>query len=417
LYGRLAPKNALERYEYSDENLFEDLWEIPQSPEDYVAKDPEISKRWQFLEETTDGSAWIPAFYKLPENKPDPFHALCKFYRTFMYCESRLIMHCTKQWVEKWTLTLLKYELLSLREELIALLTACEDRLKESREETSSMGMKLEQFMVPLLRNQLLILISELGDRYHHLMEDKPLTLEELYVKRMRQPVPDQQEWYITGHYIDFYLEKYLRPPAELENIEKLLSIAYRDYDKIEEAGDKERLAGEIQRLENVILCYIMLVETEQVEPYDLLDTEQNRQYIEEWTAALDNTEQRDESFRLHHLMRRMGYCRDIIRIENSSSEAGELLLRLEDIFDPSAGRDGLSNTPSVQEEPVVPTKEHWALQEYISVEAIREKLGVHMNTLNRYFKESDAPVIQITQKIKWMHVDDFHAFMQEHKE
>jgi hypothetical protein len=420
LYGGRAPSVIVKEYEYSDRELYHNLWQRPSSPDDYLSHSEDIAYCWQsHFSELPD--TWPLPFYGLPPGQPEAFHPLCKFYGSVIYCELRMIAALAARWVEQLEMTLLKYELLNLQQGLISLLTECEDRLKhrERPDGEGSLAERLEQYMARQLHRQLLMLLQELDHRYRHLLEARSVTLEEIYLKWLHRPVPQELPWYHTKTYYDFYLEQYLRGSGQLKDIEALLYQASADKKKFGEGTEADAVHDCIVRLQNIVLCYVAAVETDQKEAYELLDAEANRQQITDWIEMLEDQKKKEDSFRLHHLLRRMEYLLWILPDSGASSEAARLMQAVRQIFDRSGKAPRVSAPPANDYSPTAVEKDagHWALQEYISMDKIRQKLNVHPNTLKRYLEESEASVIIFSQKNKWMHQDDFHDFMKNHIE
>lgn len=216
-------------------------------------------------------------------------------------------------------------------------------------------------------------------------------------------------------------LEKSLRGPVgQLNEIVQLLAGVYGDEDRTDAADPviREQLDRSLCLLENVLLSYVGCVETGRMEAAGLLDDTENARRLEQWIQRLQEEQSAGETIPLDHLLRRMSWCRKIIRVDEGRSEAARFLIRLGGVFTSVEAQGPVPPTePLVAREPASPrTQDHWALEKYIPLDEVREKLGVHANTLSRYLKESGVPVITFSQKNKWMHVDDFHHFMQLHK-
>ncbi len=418
LYGAWAPVSVVPRYEHSDEPLFQQLWEVPASPDTYLSQSDDLARRWQAQWDAVPGE-WPSAFYTLPSGKPEAFHPLCKFYRSVIHCEMRMIIALVDQWVAQLELTLLKYELLTLQQGLISLLVECDRRRDVTVDTGGDLSGKLESYLVQLLHNKLLMLLLELGDRYGHLLEDRSITLEKIYLKWLHRPEPRQHDWYHAEAYYEFYLEQCLRGSGQLAEIETLLVTAYSDSHQFDGQAATNHVKRSVARLENVFLCYVLGVETEHIEAHELMDVEENRHHISDWLAMLEDQKKKEESFSIHHLLRRLGYLKEKISVSASNSEAGQLLQAVGRIFEPSGGSGAFAEGSSVMVKESANPKagNHWALQEYISMDEVRDKLSVHPDTLKRYLNESDAVVIAFSQKNKWMHQDDFHDFMQNHIE
>lgn len=93
-----------------------------------------------------------------------------------------MIILLTSTWAQSLELTLLKYELVTLQQGLVVLLKECNSRIKELNKSGPDLEKNLKNYLLQLLYNQLLMLLLELTDRYLHLLEERGVTLEELYV-------------------------------------------------------------------------------------------------------------------------------------------------------------------------------------------------------------------------------------------
>lgn len=96
-------------------------------------------------------------------------------------------------------------------------------------------------------------------------------------------------------------------------------------------------------------------------------------------------------------------------------SEAVQLINKLETIFSQSedSEKSEVNNPGSLQ---AIHDDEHWLFKFYILFEQIRAKFEITDKTLKKYLSESKTPVIEITAKNRWIHVNDFREFMNSHR-
>ncbi|MEX0906162.1 MAG: hypothetical protein WD604_09420 [Balneolaceae bacterium] len=258
LNGRMKPSAVVNAFQHETPEVFHVLREVPSTAGAYIEADPEARQRWAWLidyirqKADDDPDALIrniysSAFYKLDYSLFPPFHILSLYYRTVIYCESRMILCHLEYWLNELELSLLKYEYYNLKYHLIDLLLRVDqpvggrstgmDKVNTNHEELID---QLEQYLKQLLRETLIVLLLELSRRYEHLLEDPPITEEKLitedkiYLEYLERPVPASFPWYITCAGVKNKL-KVLQPSKDyLQKIVNLLTDVRKQMSAVE---------------------------------------------------------------------------------------------------------------------------------------------------------------------------------------
>lgn len=419
LYGRQVPHLVLKHYKTTDDELYASLWSVPDTPEVYLSFASSIHERWEVYTDRQRLEQWIPPFFALPGTTPASFHPLCKFYRSYICCESRMIIQAAAVWTETLEMTLLKYELVLLQQHLIQLLKECGRRMEDAGRDGHTLQGRLRGFMLEVLWDHLIILLYELRDRYAHLLDERTVSAEELWIRHLHRPVPERLPGYRTEEHTEFHLEKALRGTGDLAGIEQLLAGIYRNYEQVSGREERRSLIRSVHRLENVWLCYRLCVETGKVDPAALFDAAENRRRIEQWLEEMPQQEAGDKRDMLFRLPAIIEQSRMVIHMSPGyhTSEAVRLLRELLAMLDPSAGRGEVKERSPAYAVSGGQQNGHGLLDELIPLDAIQEKLNVHLNTLNRYIEMSGVPIITFSAKNRWMHKDDYETFLAANKE
>lgn len=200
LFGRLRPGEVLEHYEISDAQLCHTMYTIPSSPALYLEPDKVILNRWTARLDEERQDKWIPPWYRLPDSVPESFHILCEFYRSYIYCECRMMIQSIESWIEDSSFDIvgLKYEIALTHGDVIELLRECGKRISENSQFSTSVADRLTSYLLELLNNNLLMIFFELQKRYNHLLKERLISEKELHLKYLKQPVPNRYSWYAT---------------------------------------------------------------------------------------------------------------------------------------------------------------------------------------------------------------------------
>lgn len=424
LYGKFKPGPVAERFRDGDDELCHNLREIPETPEEYLNIEESIMERWKKQADREKKKSWISPFYSLPPDHPEAFHILCRFYRILIHCECRMIFQVTEGWLENLTMTLLKYELVTLRGDLLAYLKECEARLQAVPPGGSTLEAKLKEYSLHLLRDYLMMVFNELKDRYDHILEGHTISTDELYLEHLERAVPKSVPWSTTEALTLFNLEKALRPPDNLRKIETLLAGAKTGTD-----------LKSLHILENAWLRTLIFEELGDDNPFQLANPERNARQISKWRQMIldvDGGENQQEEY-LHTLLQQLPKIYTVLKnipdaknkppvqipesvpvaaeLFPGYSDAAMLISEVEQLFDPGAGDGGLAGGAAEK-----PEGKPSLLDEYISFKEIKDKLDVTEKTLTKYLRQGHVPVVQFSNKSKWIHKDHFRAFTEFHQ-
>lgn len=424
LYGHFKPGPVADRFNRQDSGLCHDLRRMPASPKNYLQMDPDLEGRWNHG--GLKGDRWLPAYYSLPPDKPEAFHILCTFYRVLIRCECRMMVQAAEGWVEDQTLSILKYELVSLRGHLLEHLKECEGRLNRKPSGPDSLPGRLERFMLQLLRNHLLMVFYELQQRYEHLLEDQLISTEELYLEHLQRPVPRQEDFCPTIEFTRDKLEKCLRPPVKTRKIRQLMDSIRKRFEGEKHPEMAYQLRKNLHLLENTWLCMMICRAEEKADYSDLNRPETCLNRIQAWRKIVAGSD--EDAADLHLLLKQMPDIypvlknlpdlKDVTPLAQAAGapfEAGQhysaaamLIAEIEHLFDPAAGSGGLTEDSESKND----HNDHPLLEQYISFDEIRKKFGVSDKTLKNYLQQSNATLTVFSNKSKWMRRDHFESFV-----
>lgn len=404
----------MDRYEQGDRELCYRLNVMPKSSRDYLEMDPELKAHWTPLLGEPIPNKWIPPFYTTHPDDAKPFHVVCEFYRILITCECRLMMMAAEKWVEELEMTLLQYELVSLRDELIELLKELNRRLKGNTLNDDHQNMK--KYLHELLWTHLVMTIHELQLRHHSLFGKRLVEESELYLKHLEQPVPKSKSWYRTVVCTQFELRRANRPPETLSNIEGILREIQHTVESFNNPRIKEDLYESLRIVENAWLIGFIQQEGEMITT--LTDSSSVMKRIERMSKALHQTGSPNKEAKsdLHRLLEKADRVKEVI-YSTRKRDRSEALMLIEEIFamfDPSAGSGGFA-IGAVGESQHTSTRSGSPvsiLDDYIRLDDVQNKLGVTDKIVKDYLKRSGTKVINFSNKNRWIHRDELKALM-----
>ena len=422
LFGIHKPDRELERYEQqlADSDLHHYLVSFPSSPAAYTDLHGTIRARWiRFLTDHEDMFLkWTPSFYTMPDDRSGAFHILCDFYSYFIRAECRMMIQVSEAQKESLAISTLKFETLTLRNELLDLIRETANRLQRVQPDT--LEGDLNQFVLKQLRDNLLITFLELQKRSAHLFKNRIISKRELFLKHLNQPEPDPTPWHRTVTLTEFELEEALRTPEipdQLHSVEDLLMTV-----RSESSGHGSRVENSVSLLENVWFCLFMIHKTGIWDTLDLNDANQCSQNIEEIHQALYQDSSENNSTSSAEIIQTVIYCFDNIqkvlndRRTECTSSACRLIRSIKAHYEggsevPNGAQPELNRAMVVREVP-----ESSILDQYIPVDQIKEKLGVTHKSMNKYLSKSKTPVHKFSNKTQLISVDDFNTMMDHFK-
>lgn len=419
LFGQWMPHILFEQYEADPLLLVDRMWEIPDNPESYLNTNRMLLTRWQALGDSVeDLQEWIPPFYQLTDQYREPFHPICRFYTGILWCENRMILKVLQQWQEHLELTIFRYELVILQNQMVGYLKECQKRIPDTGKSPVE---KLSQYLYSLAGDSIIILLLEINERFSHHLAEKRLGIEELFIRVLRTSVPRQRKWTSTPARVKWKLRKIGRPKDTIQEIHNLLLEIKEEYNQQSKTESQEMLVESIHLLENAWFCQIVRFDF-QNNKLDLSNPEQCRSMILRWkdlflTCKLDSTRtnDRDDQKIFHHIVRHLATILDVLETKREPlSEAAELALLVKDLFSEERATAQSGTTFQTNSKP--DSDGHWLLDQYIPLFAIQKKLDVTPRTMRTYIRDYNLEVSEITAKNKWVKADDFEAFMEQFK-
>jgi len=268
-----------------------------------------------------------------------------------------------------------------------------------------------------------MILLLEVNERFNHLLDKRGLSLDQIFIKYLREPVPGRKPWFITISRIKFLISK-VYGTAEFEPFVIELLFKVRNEKKLQTSSGKKYLQVSEQFLENIVVCYVAMSENNDMKPAaDINDPDNCRNLITEWQKLLITSELNvsdDQAERVKQifqtLLLNLPKVRQTLNMETEErSEAAGLISMIEDLFmeELSVPQPGL-NIHAKQNDEV--SKGHWLLNQYISLKEIENKLEITPRTMRTYISKHQLPVSEVSQKSKWIRSEDFEMFMEKLK-
>lgn len=438
IFGPWMPLHLVQQYESGEHSLTDRLWELPDSPADYIQSDKRLLNRWQGLaDSSTCFKAWTPPFYRLSGERQAPFHPLCRFYDRVTWCESRMMIQAARHMQETLPLTELKFELVTLRQEIAGFLQESHQRVKNMEPEPAVTGEKLSLYLHNLVKDSMFILLLELNERFNHLLDDRGLSLEQICIKYLREPVPDRNRWVSTLSRIQFLLSMAGKnEPEDIKPLIKELLFEVRNEKRgpLKPASGAGSLQDAEHFLENALACsMVKAVNEKMMTSADLSDPDICRNQVAEWQRDLVSTEltgSGDKAQRARQifqiLLMNLGEIKEMLNREGAGeihpgmiskkrSEAAVLISMIEELFAEiqTVPHTGIQNRIKGNSET---QNGHWLLDQYISVKDIEDKLKITPRTMRTYISKHQVPVIEISQKNKWITTKDFEMLMENLK-
>jgi len=422
LFGIHKPDTELDRYEQQlpDSELHHLLVSFPSSPAAYTDLHETVRARWnRFIIDHKDMFLeWTPSFYNMPDDRSGAFHILCDFYSSFIRAECRMMIKVSEARKESLAISTLKFETLTLRNEILDLVRETANRLQ--RDQPDTLEGDLNQFVLEQIQGNLLITFLELQKRSAHLFENRIISKRELFLKHLNQPEPDPTPWHRTVTLTKFELEGALRTPElpdQLHSVENLLMTV-----RSESSGHGSGVENSVSLLENVWFCLFMINQAGIWDTLDLNDANQCSQKIEEIHQTLyQNSSENNRTSSAEIIQTVIHYFDNIQKVLNDRSSGGtssacRLIRSIKAHYE--GGSEVLNGSqPELNRAMVVrEVPESSILDQYIPVDQIKEKLGVTPKSLNHYLSMSKTPIHKFSNKTRLMHVNDFNAMMDHFK-
>lgn len=421
-FGQWMPHILFKQYEAEPLLLVDRLWEIPATPKSYLNSHKRVLTRWQVPGNSRfDAKEWIPPFYELSEPEEESFHPVCRFYKNILWCENRMILQVLRQWQEQLELTLLRYELVTLQNQLIEYLKECQRRIPDTDKNSEMAVEKLSRYLHSHAADSIILILLEINERFGHHLAENRLGVEEIFIRFLKMAVPSQKRWVSTPARVKWTLMN-TGESNKAEQIHELLFEIRDEYNQQSERGRQKLLTDSIHLLEDVWFCHIVLSGPKN-KPLDLSVPEQCTKMILHWkdlllTGKLKNTETDDsgDPQLFHTLIRHLPKILTVLETElKPLSEAAELSLLVKNLFTEKISESSLSVALPSKKIPS-DSNGHWLLDQYLPLHLIQEKLEVTSRTMRTYISEYNLPVSEITGKSKWVKADDFDAFMERFK-
>lgn len=424
LFGQWMPHLLLEEYETDRLPVIDQLWNVPDLPELYLNSDKQMFLiRWQDLADSVSGfSEWFHPFFQLVDLSGEPFHPVCRFYNTVLWCENRMIVQVLQKWQEQLELTILKYELVTLQNQLIDYLLECHRRMLNSDAVIKKPNEKLSQYLSSRARDSMIILLLEIDERFGHLLEKRGLNLEEIFIRYLKSAVPSQKRWVSTPSRVKWKLCRMGGSVDTCKNIRKLLVELKDEFNQLSEPGKQQTLLPSIHILEDAWFCQLALSDFRS-KPLDISNSELCRDRILQWkslflsaSSEISTNDGQAHQKVFYKIVRHLAEILKVLETDREPfSEAAELAILIKELFSEEIEQT-LSASGFLGKNAKPGSGGHWLLDQYIPLEMIRLKLEVSKRTMRTYISDYDLPVSEITAKCKWVKTDDFEIFMDRFK-
>lgn len=398
LFGQLQPESAADRFNPKLESFQADsLWEMPETPSDYLNKVEKYLTHRQGEEVLWRDTKWIKPFYKNIRLKKNAFHPLCRFYENLIECECLMAIQELNNMQEKLELTLLKYSLVTLQRELIEVIKESERRKGELNIEVQTEG-SLEQYVYELLFRKVTALLMDIQLRYHSSFEERAISQEKLFIKYLEKPLPAVPVVYRTKSGTEFELSLSASKEDVKERIERLLLQVY-DLKEINNAAKEiDDLNDSTSILENAWFILCLQASDNRGDLPLAGNTDRNREYLENVLRQLHNGSLKSDA------LRNLKEAVDVaIQVLDIGDGRGSLSVQIAAFIHELANKNDKEGKQKSNGKRDTPSP----LDEYISWDELRELTGVSDVTLNKYLNQAEVDVIKFSQKTKYIHRDN----------
>ena len=405
IFGEQRPQQWITSFEYNPKEEYMAFASMPESLSEYYQAAKRLFGDLSIHQPADDDEPWPVLFYVSAQAPPPKTHPLCSVYSTLVRAEILSIIRDTEAWRKHTAFTLLKYSIITLREQIAGLLSkTMEMELHKQDQEPAD---SLEMYLSAVLEQELLCLWYDLDFRFESVLDGSGMTPEQLYISVLKQPPPDEPDVLLNRAGYRQLLgptcrKRYAQKQVE-ELKDKLSHTEKRDLPEhaIAENNDSRRL------LENALLR-IILETGKRAEPCpQAADPDDNRKYLDNILRKMEekSLDKQNKTALLRpisdpELMETAGKM-------DSGSVAAAILKRL------LAERNRVIPDKNGEREI---TKAGGILDDFVFFHDLREEMGVSQQTLNKYVQGAGVVSHVFSNKNKCIHKDGLKKLFEFYK-
>ena len=321
-----------------------------------------------------------------------------------------ILIHAMK-WQEEAEMSLLRYYLITLQEQLT-------EYLKESVRFHLSTGdelvSRLERYQKKRLYEVVLCLLFDLNLRFDSVLDDRKASGDELYLIHLEKEIPIKPEVTLSPAGTEQLISDAVRTQGSIKIIEELLTDAWQ---RVKDTGEKSKRFEDMRSVEILENCWLRIwltISKRSERCPEACNTEENEKYLNKLLAGLRETglSKREKE----KLIAFSAAERTIFHDKNSgtNSAAEQIFNTLENernAIKARTGNNGQGDSPNDTE------GSPGLLEEYIFMDSLREKLGVSDVTMNKYLRDASVEILKFSQQVKMIHQDEYRKLLEFYTE
>ena len=411
LFGNLRPSVRMQIYEHGDRESFRRYFEKPENPGQYIVHSADSMSHWLEQKDDYNTVSWPKLFFSPVEPGEKPFHPLCRMYDYFICGESGMILIHAMKWQVEAEMSLLRYYLITLQEQLT-------EYLKESVRFHLSTGdelvSRLERYQKKRLYEVVLCLLFDLNLRFDSVLDDRKASGDELYLIHLEKEIPIKPEVTLSPAGTEQLISDAVRTQGSIKIIEELLTDAWQ---RVKDTGEKSKRFEDMRSVEILENCWLRIwltISKRSERCPEACNTEENEKYLNKLLAGLRETglSKREKE----KLIAFSAAERTIFHDKNSgtNSAAEQIFNTLENernAIKARTGNNGQGDSPNDTE------GSPGLLEEYIFMDSLREKLGVSDVTMNKYLRDASVEILKFSQQVKMIHQDEYRKLLEFYTE
>ena len=411
LFGNLRPSVRMQIYEHGDRESFRRYFEKPENPGQYIVHSADSMSHWLEQKDDYNTVSWPKLFFSPVEPGEKPFHPLCRMYDYFICGESGMILIHAMKWQVEAEMSLLRYYLITLQEQLTEYLKESVRFHLPKRDELVS---RLEHYQKKRLYEVILCLLFDLNLRFDSVLDDRKASGDELYLIHLEKEIPEKPEITLSPAGTEQLISDAVRTQGSIKIIEELLTDAR---ERVKDSGGKSKRFEDMRSVEILENCWlrIWLTISKRIERCpEACNAEENEKYLNKLLAGLRET---GLSKREKEKLIAFSAAERTIFHDNhfgSNSIAEQIFNTLENernaLMERTGKEDHRENLNEIQGSPGL-------LEEYIFVDSLREELGVSDITMNKYLRDASVNILKFSQQVKMIHKDEYRKLLEFYTE
>ena len=405
LFGGMRFEIMHQKMEREGKEAFEPFWDYPEGLDVY------LNNRSKFLqtdavkpESFVEGDD-LPGLYNTTKSIDDDAHVLTRLYRIYTKYECYRLVRTIRSGLEELPPTSLSYQIIEAREGIISLLREAYSRRSVAPHDPNKV---LETQCMNIVFNELTACFLELELSVGHLIKDRIIGYEKLFVQKLNRKKPEFPGVYLTAKGAEYMLQHRM---VHKENLQKIESELQRQYKVIAECSESN-LPDAFLALDSLEAGWLFgkLCLSVDKSPFKADQTfEDADDHIQHLSEELVNNEVRKEILKGLFELKKDPACKLLFKQEGHNNTARKLLGMH------SFNENNMNPDPERQSTPG--TSVHDPMGEYIHLYELIDTLGVDKKTLTKYLREAEIEVVNFSQKTQMIHKREVEKLMEYYKE